>query len=56
MKSFSTERSPQVIPLWPDGAPGSENWEQQEQEVIILFKRRSRLRYAEAGPAVRYLD
>ena len=25
---------PQVIPLWPDGAPGSEGWIQQEQETL----------------------
>jgi acetyl esterase/lipase len=25
---------PQVIPLWPDGAPGSEGWAQQEQESL----------------------
>jgi len=23
-----------VIPLWPDGAPGSENWDQEEAEVV----------------------
>src|SRR5258707_3649636 len=27
--------SPDVIPLWPDGAPGSENWSQQEQETYL---------------------
>jgi acetyl esterase/lipase len=27
--------SPEVILLWPDGAPGSENWPQQEQETYI---------------------
>ncbi len=27
--------SPAVIPLWPDGAPGSENWFQQEQETYL---------------------
>ena len=27
--------SPEVIPLWPDGAPGSENWSQQEQESYL---------------------
>src|SRR2546423_4303639 len=26
---------PKVIPLWPDGAPGSEDWTQQEQETIL---------------------
>src|SRR4029079_3585444 len=25
---------PQIIPLWPDGAPGSERWTQQEQETL----------------------
>jgi acetyl esterase/lipase len=25
---------PEVIPLWPDGAPGSEDWNQQEQETL----------------------
>ncbi len=24
-----------IIPLWPDGAPGSENWSQQEQETYL---------------------
>ena len=28
-------RSPQVIPLWPGGAPGSEHWPQQEQETYL---------------------
>lgn len=27
--------SPQVIPLWPGGAPGSEHWSQQEQETYL---------------------
>jgi acetyl esterase/lipase len=27
--------SPAVIPLWPDGAPRSENWSQQEQETYL---------------------
>ena len=27
--------SPQVIPLWPGGAPGSEHWSQKEQETIL---------------------
>ena len=26
---------PQVIPLWPGGAPGSEDWAQQEQGSVI---------------------
>jgi len=26
---------PEVIPLWPDGAPGSEDWTQQEQEIVL---------------------
>src|SRR5215207_6414447 len=25
---------PQLIPLWPNGAPGSESWMQQEQETL----------------------
>ncbi len=28
-------RTPHVIPLWPDGAPGSEDWTWQEQETVI---------------------
>ncbi|HZR40045.1 MAG TPA: alpha/beta hydrolase [Ktedonobacteraceae bacterium] len=32
--------SPEVIPLWPDGAPGTEDWSQQESEMILpLFNR-----------------
>jgi hypothetical protein len=27
--------SPEVIPLWPDVAPGSEHWSQQEQETYL---------------------
>jgi hypothetical protein len=27
--------SPEVIPLWPDGPPGSENWSQQEHETYL---------------------
>ena len=27
--------SPEVIQLWPDGAPGSEHWSQQEQETYL---------------------
>ncbi len=27
--------SPEVIPLWPDSAPGSEDWSQQEQETYL---------------------
>src|SRR5438067_4706963 len=26
---------PKVIPLWPDGAPGSQDWTQQEQETVL---------------------
>ncbi len=26
---------PKVIPLWPDGAPGSEDWTQQERESVL---------------------
>ena len=27
--------SPEVIPLWPNGAPGTEDWSQQESEMIL---------------------
>jgi acetyl esterase/lipase len=30
-----TSPNASVIPLWPDGAPGSEGWSQQEQEAVI---------------------
>ncbi len=30
-----TSDQPTVITLWPDGAPGSENWSQQEQETYL---------------------
>ena len=30
-----TSDQPLVIPLWPDGAPGSEEWPQQEQETYL---------------------
>jgi acetyl esterase/lipase len=26
---------PTVLPLWPNGAPGSEDWSQQEEELIL---------------------
>jgi acetyl esterase/lipase len=26
---------PEIIPLWPAGAPGSEGWNQQEQETLV---------------------
>ncbi len=26
---------PEIIPLWPHGVPGSENWSHQEQETIL---------------------
>jgi len=29
------DTQPTVIPLWPDGAPGSEGWTQQEGEALI---------------------
>jgi acetyl esterase/lipase len=32
---MDTHISPQVIPLWPAGAPGSEDWTWQEQETVI---------------------
>jgi len=31
---MDTSDQPQIIPLWPDGAPGSEGWTQQEQETL----------------------
>jgi acetyl esterase/lipase len=31
----ATSAPPTVLPLWPDGAPGSENWTQQEEETIL---------------------
>src|SRR6266566_5209533 len=32
--------SPEVIELWPDGAPGTEDWSQQESEMVLpLFNR-----------------
>ena len=31
----STDAGPQVIPLWPGGAPGSEDWTQQEQVSVM---------------------
>jgi len=31
---METVTQPQVITLWPNGAPGSEDWTQQEQEYI----------------------
>lgn len=32
---MTTNNQPIVIPLWPDGAPGSEDWAQQEEELIL---------------------
>jgi acetyl esterase/lipase len=31
---MDTSNRPQIIPLWPDGVPGSESWTQQEQETL----------------------
>jgi acetyl esterase/lipase len=31
---MSAAEQPLIIPLWPDGAPGSETWTQQEQETL----------------------
>src|SRR5947209_6176279 len=33
--SMNIASQPEVIPLWPNGAPGSENWSHQEQETIL---------------------
>lgn len=32
---MSANHQPIVIPLWPDGAPGSEDWTQQEQDSTL---------------------
>lgn len=32
LATMSNNVQPEVIPLWPDGPPGSEGWTQQEQE------------------------
>jgi len=31
---MSMSQSPEVIPIWPEGAPGSEGWTQQECETL----------------------
>jgi putative heme-binding domain-containing protein len=31
---FNAAKQPQVIPVWPKGAPGSEKWTQKEVEVV----------------------
>ena len=33
--ALSTNARPEIIPLWPDGAPGSEGWDQEEQESVF---------------------
>jgi len=33
--ALSTNARPEIIPLWPDGAPGSEDWDQEEQESVL---------------------
>ena len=33
--SKKMEIPPEVLPLWPEGAPGSENWDYPEQEALI---------------------
>ena len=30
----STSAQPEIIALWPGGAPGSEDWDQQEEESL----------------------
>jgi acetyl esterase/lipase len=32
---MNSNDQPKVIPLWPNGAPGSEDWPQQEQETVL---------------------
>ncbi len=44
--------SPEVIPLWPDGAPGSEHWSQQEQETYLPLPRDVKLVRNIARPTV----
>ena len=33
--ALSTNARPEIISLWPDGAPGSEDWDQEEQESVL---------------------
>ena len=35
----SVNAGPQVIPLWPSGAPGSEGWTQQERGIGLAARR-----------------
>lgn len=39
---MSMPLSPGVIPVWPEGAPGSEDWIQQERETLSLPPQRHR--------------
>jgi acetyl esterase/lipase len=32
---MSAANQPVIIPLWPEGAPGSDGWTQQEQETLV---------------------
>jgi acetyl esterase/lipase len=32
---MSNLATPEIIPLWPDGAPGTEDWSQQESEMLL---------------------
>src|SRR5215218_6895878 len=32
---MTAANQPVIIPLWPEGAPGSEGWTQQEQETLV---------------------
>jgi acetyl esterase/lipase len=35
--------SPEVIELWPDGAPGTEDWSQQESEMVLPLWNRPKI-------------
>jgi acetyl esterase/lipase len=35
--------SPEIIPLWPAGAPGTEDWSQQESEMVLPLWNRPKI-------------